>query len=215
VSEGSMIIDIGAYIGDTTVPMALAVGKNGLVLGLEPNKYAFKILEKNASLNKGLTNIVPLCFAATDKDGEFEFNYSDASFCNGGFLSQIEQQNHHHIYKLKVTGKNLVNYLHQNHAQDLAKLALVKVDAEGYDKEIIKSISPILSEFKPKLMVECYKKLTTTERNELFDVMDNLGYNVYYLENFNDDGQRIKIERSNMNDHRHFEMLAIHKSKIE
>lgn len=215
VSEGSMIIDIGAYIGDTTVPMALAVGKNGLVLGLEPNKYAFKILEKNASLNKGLTNIVPLCFAATDKDGEFEFNYSDASFCNGGFLSQIEQQNHHHIYKLKVTGKNLVNYLHQNHAQDLGKLALVKVDAEGYDKEIIKSISPILSEFKPKLMVECYKKLTTTERNELFDVMDNLGYNVYYLENFNDDGQRIKIERSNMNDHRHFEMLAIHKSKIE
>ncbi|NBW34695.1 MAG: FkbM family methyltransferase [Cytophagia bacterium] len=215
VSEGSMIIDIGAYIGDTTVPMALAVGKNGLVLGLEPNKYAFKILEKNASLNKGLTNIVPLCFAATDKDGEFEFNYSDASFCNGGFLSQIEQQNHHHIYKLKVTGKNLVNYLHQNHAQDLVKLALVKVDAEGYDKEIIKSISPILSEFKPKLMVECYKKLTTTERNELFDVMDNLGYNVYYLENFNDDGQRIKIERSNMNDHRHFEMLAIHKSKIE
>jgi FkbM family methyltransferase len=215
VSEGSMIIDIGAYIGDTTVPMALAVGKNGLVLGLEPNKYAFKILEKNASLNKGLTNIVPLCFAATDKDGEFEFNYSDASFCNGGFLSQIEQQNHHHIYKLKVTGKNLVNYLHQNHAQDLSKLALVKVDAEGYDKEIIKSIAPVLSQFKPKLMVECYKKLTTTERNELFDVMDNLGYNVYYLENFNDDGQRIKIERSNMNDHRHFEMLAIHKSKIE
>jgi FkbM family methyltransferase len=215
VSEGSMIIDIGAYIGDTTVPMALAVGKNGLVLGLEPNKYAFKILEKNASLNKDRTNIVPLCFAATDKDGEFEFNYSDASFCNGGFLSQIEQQNHKHIYKLKVSGKNLVNYLHQNHAQDLAKLALVKVDAEGYDKEIIKSISPVLSQFKPKLMVECYKKLTTAERNELFDVMDNLGYNVYYLENFNDNGQRIKIERSNMNDHRHFEMLAIHKTKIE
>jgi FkbM family methyltransferase len=215
VSEGSMIIDIGAYIGDTTVPMALAVGKNGLVLGLEPNKYAFKILEKNASLNKDRTNIVPLCFAATDKDGEFEFNYSDASFCNGGFLSQIEQQNHQHIYKLKVSGKNLVNYLHQNHARDLAKLALVKVDAEGYDKEIIKSISQLLSQFKPKLMVECYKKLTTAERNELFDVMDNLGYNVYYLENFNDNGQRIKIERSNMNDHRHFEMLAIHKSKIE
>jgi FkbM family methyltransferase len=215
VSEGSMIIDIGAYIGDTTVPMALAVGKSGLVLGLEPNKYAFKILEKNASLNKNLTNIVPLCFAATDKDGEFEFNYSDASFCNGGFLSQIEQQNHHHVYKLKVTGKNLVNYLRQNHAQDLTKLALVKVDAEGYDKEIIKSIATILSEFKPKLMVECYKKLTTTERNELFDVMDNLGYNIYYLENFNDNGQRIKIERSNMNDHKHFEMLAIHKSKSE
>lgn len=214
VKEGEMIIDIGAYIGDTTVPMALAVGKNGLVLGLEPNKYAFKILEKNAALNKDRTNIIPLCFAATDKDGEFEFNYSDASFCNGGFLSQIEQQNHQHIYKLKVTGKNLVNYLNQNYSQALQKLTLVKIDAEGYDKEIIKSISPMLKDFQPKLMVECYKKLTTTERNELFDVIDNLGYNIYYLENFNDNGQRIKIERNNMSDHRHFEMLAIHKSKI-
>jgi hypothetical protein len=38
-TNGGMIIDIGAHSGDTTVPMALAVGKDGLVLGLEPNKY--------------------------------------------------------------------------------------------------------------------------------------------------------------------------------
>jgi FkbM family methyltransferase len=41
-----MIIDIGTYTGDTTVPMALAVGKGGIVLGLEPNQYVYKILEK-------------------------------------------------------------------------------------------------------------------------------------------------------------------------
>ena len=49
---GAMIIDIGGHTGDTTVPMALAAGKNGLVLALEPNKYVYKILEKNASLNR-------------------------------------------------------------------------------------------------------------------------------------------------------------------
>src|SRR5665647_997591 len=67
-SKGGMIIDIGAHTGDTTVPMALAVGKEGLVLGLEPNKYVFKILEKNADLNVDKTNIIPLCIAATAMD---------------------------------------------------------------------------------------------------------------------------------------------------
>ena len=89
-----MIIDIGAHTGDTTVPMALAVGKGGIVLGIEPNKYVYKILEKNAQLNKKWTNIIPLCFAATSEDGEYTFNYSDASFCNGGFLSKIKNKNH-------------------------------------------------------------------------------------------------------------------------
>ncbi|RRB02774.1 hypothetical protein [Larkinella rosea] len=44
-------------MGDTT--MAFAVGKTGLVLAFDPNPLVFKILEKNASLNKDQTNIEP------------------------------------------------------------------------------------------------------------------------------------------------------------
>ena len=106
-----MIIDIGAHTGDTTVPMALAVGKSGLVLALEPNKYVYKIVEKNASLNRAHTNIIPVCFAATSEDGDFTFNYSDASFNNGGFCRRSHVKNHHLNYTLKRYGKNLQNYL--------------------------------------------------------------------------------------------------------
>jgi hypothetical protein len=38
LSEGDVAIDIGANQGDTTIPIAIAVGKKGLVLALEPNK---------------------------------------------------------------------------------------------------------------------------------------------------------------------------------
>ena len=34
---GDVAIDIGAHCGDTAVPMALAVGRQGAVLALEPN----------------------------------------------------------------------------------------------------------------------------------------------------------------------------------
>lgn len=211
--EGGMIIDIGAHTGDTTVPMAVAVGKQGLVLGLEPNKYVFKILEKNSTLNKEHTNIKPLCFAATDSEGEFTFNYSDASYCNGGFLSQIKSNRHGHNHTLQVQGKNLEKYLDENYNTDLDRLELIKIDAEGYDKEIIKTIKNLLSTYKPNLMIECYKRLNHTERNELFDLVDKLGYNLYKLENFEAFDKLDQIHRENMMDERHFEILAIHSTK--
>ncbi|MBX2897078.1 MAG: FkbM family methyltransferase [Cyclobacteriaceae bacterium] len=212
-APAGMVIDIGAHTGDTTVPMALAVGKPGLVLGLEPNKYVFKILEKNSQLNRDKTTIVPLCFAATKEDGVFEFNYSDASFCNGGFLSQIKSKNHRHDFVLEVAGKNLQNFLLNQYAQQLDKLCLIKIDAEGYDKEIIKTIPEILNRYKPNLMIECYKRLTPDERYELFDLVMAHEYNLYYLQNFEGFGKLEIITRNSMTSREHFEMLAIHKSK--
>ncbi|GHV23280.1 hypothetical protein FACS1894174_08930 [Bacteroidia bacterium] len=212
VSQGDMVIDIGAHEGDTSVPMALAVGKDGLVLALEPNKYVYKVLEKNASLNKEHTNIVPLCFAATAEDGEFTFNYSDASFCNGGFLSQINNKKHGHNYTLNVKGVNLEHYLLDNYKKDLTRLKLIKIDAEGYDAEILKSISKIIIDFKPKLIIECYKRLTFEERNKLYDLIDEFGYDLFYLENFEKNFEMKKIGKENMMDYRHFDMLAVHRS---
>ena len=213
--KGGMIVDIGAHTGDTTVPMALAVGKEGVVLGIEPNKYVYKILEKNAELNKNLTNIVPLCFAATAEDGNFTFNYSDASFCNGGFLSEIENGNHNHNYTLNVVGKNLQDFLINDFKKNLDNLSLIKIDAEGYDKEILKTIPDILENYKPALMIECYKKLNQAERDELFDVVTGYGYQLFYLENFEMFEKLEEIQKQNMSDIKHFEILALHKSKKE
>lgn len=211
--KGGLIVDIGAHTGDTTVPMALAVGKEGLVLGIEPNKYVYKILEKNASLNPEHTHIIPLCFAATAEEGNFTFNYSDASFCNGGFLSEIESTGHRHAYTLEVTGKNLQDYLYSAHKERLDQLSLIKVDAEGYDKEILKTIPEILDQYKPALMVECYRHLNQNERHELFDILASHGYQLFHLENFELFDELQPIHRENMMDHKHFEILALHESK--
>lgn len=208
--EDGFIIDIGAHTGDTTVPMGLAVGPKGLVLGVEPNQYVYKILAKNAQLNPELTNIVPLPFAATAEDGEFTFNYSDASFCNGGFLSEIESNQHGHKYTLPVVGKNIEKYLYDNYPDDLGRLQLLKIDAEGYDKEILKNFPRLLTEYKPNIMAECYKRLNQTERDELYDVIAGYGYTLYYLENFEADGEKKQINKSDMMTHRHFEILAVY-----
>jgi hypothetical protein len=63
IKEGDLAIDIGANIGDTTVPIALCTGITGLTLGFDPNPFPFKILEKNAMLNKDKMKIIPLPYA--------------------------------------------------------------------------------------------------------------------------------------------------------
>ena len=211
VKPGATIVDIGAHTGDTTVLMALAVGKSGLVVGMEPNNYVYKVLEANSELNPKLTNIQPVCAAATEKNGSFEFNYSDASFCNGGFLSQIENQNHKHDYTLEVQGINFQEYANEHLSPErLARLELVKIDAEGYDKEIIKTIADLLIQTQPKLMIECYKKLNLEERSELWTVVDELGYDLFKIDGFEADSIKAKtrLDLNQMSDEKHFEILA-------
>jgi FkbM family methyltransferase len=213
IGPGDFVIDIGAHTGDTTVPMAIAAGKQGTVLALEPNKYVFKILEKNAALNKEFTNIIPVCMAATAEDGVFSFNYSDASFCNGGFLTEREKLDRHHKYTLDVEGKNLEKVLTTGYAHLLPKLRFIKVDAEGYDKEIIKTLTNIISTYRPMILSECNVFLTANEREELFNVMSRFDYKLYKIEDADDRASVFQavgkpLTMQDMHKEKHFDILA-------
>ncbi len=186
VKPGDFIIDIGANEGDTTVPMAIAAGKGGLTLALEPNPHVYKVLEANARLNPAITNIVPLNFAATSHDGEFTFGSGDPSYGNGGIVGYTHNQARNVRYQINVTGKNLENYLRANYADQLRKLTFIKIDAEGYDKEIIKTLTGIIREFRPTVVTECFGPSTNEEKKELYQLLTGLGYEVFRLRDFLD-----------------------------
>ncbi|MEQ1799041.1 MAG: FkbM family methyltransferase [Lacibacter sp.] len=197
IKEGDLAIDIGANIGDTTVPMALCAGKNGLILGFDPNPYVFKILEVNAGLNKDKTNIHPLPFAISVTDETFYFISSEASFGNGGISTKKDIKHGKFIYPDKVQGLNLKKFLKEKYEQWLTKLSFIKIDTEGYDKEIIKSIADLISEYKPVIIAESFGKLTNGEKIELYQIIENLDYNIYYFEDFTIEGKVQKLTHEN------------------
>jgi hypothetical protein len=69
--EGDLAIDVGAQVGDSTLPIALACGRSGAVIAFEPNPFTFAILGANAALNPTRTNIIPIPYAATETDSSF------------------------------------------------------------------------------------------------------------------------------------------------
>ena len=159
VPEGSMCVDIGANVGEHTVLMALAVGKSGLVVSFDPNPIVFEVLETNAKLNPNLTNIKPFNCAISEEEDDFYYNSSEASFANGGISTEKISRHGKHQLSQKIKGVNLNTFLHAHFADNLPKLTLIKVDTEGYDKEILKSIQPLIRKYRPILIAECFPKL--------------------------------------------------------
>lgn len=195
ISEGDLAIDIGANIGDTTVPMSLATGINGITLGFDPNPYVFKILKKNASLNKGKSHITPIPFAISTTDEEFYFISSEASFSNGGISPTKESTHGKFVYPHKIKGVNLSEFLEKNYKQWIDKLSFIKIDAEGYDKEIIKSIANLIIKTKPVIVAESFGNSSNDAKMELFQVIQQHNYDIFYFGDFDMNTEIIKIKK--------------------
>lgn len=206
LSDGDVAIDIGAHTGDTTLPMALAVGPRGLVFALEPNPYVFKVLEVNAGLNPDKARIAPLMFAATPADGQFEFEYSDAGYCNGGLHRGIARWRHGHFHRLRVAGRNLEAYLRAHAPGDIGRIRYIKIDTEGFDRSVVQSIRGLIAASRPHIKTEIYRHLSAGERRGYYDDLRTLGYRIFRCDE--DDFRGEELGRNDMSRWRHFDVFA-------
>lgn len=208
IQSGDFCIDIGSHSGDTTVPMALAAGSEGLVLALEPNPYVFHVLNKNSFLNIEKTNIMPLMVAATTQFEDLHFEYSDSGFCNGGLHKNISKWRHGHAFKLKVSGINLTNVLKNKFQDRLEQLKYIKTDAEGFDLYILESIEDIVKEFRPIIKSEIFRHVDQGYRDKMHDYFTSKGYTVYKVEHEeNYKGQILK--KSDMSNWSHYDIFCL------
>ena len=208
LSPGDVAIDIGAHTGDSTIPIALAVGKTGCVLALEPNKYVFPVLDKNSQLNLDKTNIIPLMFAATPEDAELKFQYSDSGFCNGGRFEGISSWRHAHSFELAVQGRNLQSFLREKYPQLIPRIRYIKIDAEGYDLVILQSLDDLISRQKPLLTVEIYKRLSHAQRRDLYQSVARHGYEVHRVVDETNCLGEI-VQESDLSRWRHFDVFCL------
>lgn len=205
---GDVAIDIGAHTGDSTLPMALAVGKTGTVLALEPNIHAFKVLLANAGLNRSKTNIVPLNIAATPDDRTYQFEYSDAGFCNGGLHVGVSAWRHAHFFKLDVVGRNLPALLASSFPEEAGRIRYIKIDTEGFDRTVAASLRNTLVEQRPFLKTEFYKHASEDDRRGYYRELRSLGYDLYRVESDDEDYRAHPLDERDVMNWSHFDVFA-------
>ena len=179
IPKGGFAIDIGAHVGDTAIPMGLAVGENGLVHAFECNPTTYKFLKYNVQINK--LKIVPVLKAVGDRNEKMIFNYSDAGYNNGGYLSSLESKKplSGHCYELEVDGVTLNDYLKENKIEKNT-LDFLKIDCEGYDIKILENI--FKDNIKPSIIqFELYPFLSDQERSRFRNIFIENNYKLSKL----------------------------------
>ena len=210
LSEGDLAIDIGANIGHESVQMALITGKTGLTLSFDPNPIVYEILVQNSQINADKINISAHNFAITDKEEEFFYYSSEASFCNGGISVEKNKSHGKFTFKHKIKGVVLEPFLEKNYPGFAEKLKLIKIDTEGYDTVILQSISGLLSKYKPVVITECFFRNSREQRFEQFNLLKDKGYSLYYISEFSINAEIIPIESElDMLRWKHFNLFAM------
>ena len=136
---GDTAIDVGAHIGSYTIPITRAVGPAGQVIAIEPLDEHYVLLRRNLERNH-LTDRVRTIHTLAGKEAKFlgarSGNTGSSRFgSKGGAL------------KVKCPGVKL---------DDVAPsgVALVKIDVEGMEAEVLRSARELLHRGRPLVVFE-------------------------------------------------------------
>jgi FkbM family methyltransferase len=133
-----LVIDVGANIGNHTVFFGKLLGRR--VIALEPYERAFRVLERNVELN-GLCDKVTLLQKAAGRKstrGEItpppEHNWGQA--------------------RVRATGSGPVEVIRLDDVAIRGPIALIKIDVEGMEADVLKGAWRLLKRKRPVLYVE-------------------------------------------------------------
>lgn len=138
VCLGDIVLDIGAFTGNTTCYFSQQAGETGKVYSFEPHPIAFSQLKKNTF---SIDNIACLNIGCSDNDGKSFITDSGT----GSRLSTTSG-----IPIIVRTIDNLVDELH------LEKVDFIKMDIEGLEPEALSGAKKTIKMFHPKLAISIY-----------------------------------------------------------
>jgi FkbM family methyltransferase len=155
IEQGDICIDVGACIGDTTVPMCIKTGKYGFVYAVEPNKLNIDYLDMNLLIYK---NTKILKVAVWNKKGHLTFH--EHSSPTGHSLIPLSLRK-----KETQVETDTLDNLFKGIVIDFAK-----IDVQSAEVEVLSGATEFLSTTR-KLVIECHHDY----KDELHDTSKEIG----------------------------------------
>ena len=171
LAPGAVAIDVGANLGEWTIPFARAVGTAGHVLAAEPAPRAAAALEATLGANALHQAQVIRC-AVGDHDGFAEFAVpvvSSARIDTG--TAQIGAAGPG-CEALSVALRSLDSLAAEC---SLDRVDLIKIDVEGHERRVLDGAEATLHRYRPTLVIETGHE-AAGDRPAIRDRLRGLGY---------------------------------------
>lgn len=148
ISDGDVVIDVGANIGYFALLEAKIVGNNGWVYAIEPIPDNIGMLDENIKAN-GFANISTHEYAIGDETKEGHIYLSHKSnWCSMLKNAEVVDEGR----KIPVKVMTLDDFIKEKRFPDL-----IRMDAEGYEVQIIKGMKGMIESSHPlKIMMEIH-----------------------------------------------------------
>lgn len=150
VEEGDTVFDVGAHVGLFTVKAALQVGNRGRVVAVEPVSANVKYLRSNTA---NIPEVAVISAAAGASVGVVALTLSTVSSCHSA----------EHVQGRPVETVSMSTLDDIAFRLKVSKVDFLKIDAEGYEVEILKGAGSMLRNGNMKVAIAAYHNLPTGE----------------------------------------------------
>ena len=158
IKPGMLVVEVGSNIGAQTLHLAKLVGDRGGVLAFEPDRVKFQMLSANLALN-GIENTDTQCLAVGAEAGQARQSPSND---DGAEPDDADDD----VVDM-ITLDNMM----------LPACHLIKINAEGIEKEVLEGARQTIERFRPAI----YTKDNKTENHvALIATLLDLEYRIWW-----------------------------------
>jgi FkbM family methyltransferase len=167
--KGDHVLDVGSNLGYYALLAARAIGPAGRVLGFEPARDVYSILERNVA-RSGLTNIQVFPWAISDRSEPIEFYGSEVP----SWGSLIQEKDLLQAKPTTVQAKKLDDLLDEF---PRFRPTVLRMDVEGGELMALEGAQRLLRECKPCIFVEIHPFAFEWQRaHQMLIQLRNSGY---------------------------------------
>ena len=159
--ENKVALDIGANIGNHSIFFSKFFKK---VYSFEPNPKTFQLLKFNSTFACSTENIVCFDYGLSSRSDQLKFRVNETNIGGSRIINTLQQNNEKTI-TIRVEKTDDIQIL-----SDL-DVALIKIDVEGHEGEVVRGAHNLIRKNKPLILFE----LSSTDvRNGTSDIVEEL-----------------------------------------
>lgn len=182
IQPGDVVIDVGAQVGLVTTQLAKIVGPAGHVHAIEPNPVARKTLQRALRINR-LGNVTIHACAIGRESGQVEMEEGIGGLFQRPFGDTIKEAFLTFILAGPIRMIRVRSLDELIADSCLGPVALVKIDVDGPDFDVVVGAKMLLSQPSPPILIIEFSRFWRQfgySLDTLVDFLNNQGYVLRY-----------------------------------